>query len=167
MERYVDYERLGLGYIQSVIRWTDDCLEYFIQHDATFEMIGRKGGFLCIANTEGAPRLTCIIGDVHKKKHRKYVRLAQEKAKRLARHADHILSWQSRNKDKNQWGGAVRTPHCIFSFSGLTEMADEALMIMVAQRMREISTVKGQAASMASISGNKIWPLIEHWNPHV
>jgi hypothetical protein len=77
---------------------------------------------------------------------------AAEKAKRLAIRREDQTSWQSRNPDAHQWGGAIRVRYeftdIILSFSGHPECWDEALMLAVAVAMRWIS--KEAADAIAS-----------------
>ena len=83
----------------------------------------------------------------------KYNRLSQEKASRLFANTAHVSSFQSRNEKLDRWAGAIR---CLFplilSFSGLPELADEALMIYVAYRAGWINAEMGER--IAQISDN-------------
>jgi len=96
---------------------------------------GKTGGCFCLADGKtGAPLFPpAPIGEVPAEKAEKYLAFCQEKALRLAAHPDHLASWQSRNPDADQWGGAVRVGDLIFSISGLPEMGDEALMLIMGE----------------------------------
>lgn len=92
------------------------------------------GGYLTIADMDGAPLLIVGLGVVDMRKKAKYLRLSQEKARRLAREVrenQHVLSRQSRNPERNQWSGAVAGNFCIASFSGLPEDLDEVFAAVV------------------------------------
>lgn len=101
----------------------------------------RFGGYLCVFRRilglpngeiryEEAPFLIIRVGNPSEGKWEKYLRFAIEKAVRLISHPDHISSWQSRNEDAEQYGGAIRTPDYVLAFSGHTEKADEAILAM-------------------------------------
>jgi hypothetical protein len=91
----------------------------------------RQGGYLCVATSMGIPLLVCRIGEPDETKADKYLALCQEKARRLGANPDHDLSYQTRDPDNGQWGGAVRGHGYIVSFSGLPERLDEVLSAMV------------------------------------
>lgn len=56
-----------------------------------------------------------------------------EKATRLLEHKDHTTSYESRNPEADQWGGASENAHYIFSVSGFEEeLLDEAMTLVVA-----------------------------------
>jgi len=104
------------------------------------ELIGRFGGYLCIADMDtGIPLLTVVIGNPTSEKGTKYKQLAEEKCARLAKHRGHVSSWQTRDVDSNQFGGAVRTSRRILGFSGFPEHWDEALCVAVAVEVGEMS----------------------------
>ena len=113
---------------------------------------GRLGGFLCVLNPQiGEIVVTGLIGtEPDEKKREKYKLLAEEKARRLALHPEHQSSWESRDPDKNRWGGAIRGTRLLFSFSGLPELWDEALMLVLAVRLKEIETAAAQAIAKKS-----------------
>lgn len=105
----------------------------------------RRGGYICITerssthNPNPIPLLVADIGVVDDpKKAAKYFALSQEKAARLIVHPSHDSSWQSRNPDADQWGGAVVASSWIFSFSGFPEAFDEAVMLLLAQKLKHI-----------------------------
>jgi len=102
------------------------------QHGSAEGWEGRAGGYLCVADAKnGLPLITMLVGEVPLEKAPKYLEFCQEKAARLAGHPDHQASWQSRNPEKNQWGGAIRFGDKILSFSGLPERGDESAMLLV------------------------------------
>lgn len=94
----------------------------------------RKGGYLCIMEESvSVPLILARVGEIASDgKSAKYFGLAGEKAKRLWLIHAHSSSWQSRDEKSEQYGGAIRVNGWIFSFSGLTESADEALSLALA-----------------------------------
>ena len=119
----------------------------------------RSGGYFCLADAETVlPLLIMAVGQVPVEKAGKYLSFCQEKAKRLAEHPDHLSSWESRNPEKEQWGGAVRVGEFIFSFSGLPEMGDEAVMLAVADsHYVDTKDVTATLNKIAERSNNGLW----------
>ena len=99
----------------------------------------RFGGYFCVADEHGNPLLLIPIGSIADGKAEKYRTFCLEKAKRLASYRSHDLSRESRNPDREQWGGAVKAWPYIFSFSGFPEELDELLMFMVAVKTKTMS----------------------------
>lgn len=70
------------------------------------------------------------------------MRVANEKAARLAFYPFHLSSWESRDLSNNdpaqhKYGGAIRVPYNeIWSFAGLAEHYDEALLLLAARILR-------------------------------
>ena len=96
----------------------------------------RTGGWICVMDTSTDPYGRVVlhqrIGEVPDDKMAKYKMFALEKAQRLIRYPDHRTSYQSRNEDAEQYGGAIRLKECIIAFSGLPERWDEALVLSAA-----------------------------------
>jgi hypothetical protein len=82
----------------------------------------------------------------------KYEIVSKEKGERLFNHPEHFSSWESRDPENKQWGGAIRTLTFIFSFSGLPELGDEAVMLVSAVRLKYLSYA--DAVRIAAISNN-------------
>ena len=117
---------------------------------------GHTGGYLCISDGKnGLPLLTMLIGEVFLQKAPKYLEFCQEKAARLAGHPNHQTSWESRNPEKDWWGGAVRFEDKILSFSGLPEMGDEAAMLRVVAKHGDEACV--MARRIAKLTDNPYW----------
>ena len=113
----------------------------------------RTGGYLCVLEEEsGIPALIMKIGFVPADKKKKYFEFAQEKAGRLWVTHSHQLSFQSRDEKSNRYGGAIRARNFIFSFSGFTEEADEALCLILAVLLNQLE--KSEALALAKISRN-------------
>lgn len=114
---------------------------------------GRNGGYIYICDAEGNQLLHKKLGDPDPEKMNKYREFSREKAERLLKNSDHDLSWQSRNPDESQWGGAVRLPSGhILSFSGLPELYDEAFCATVADVMEWATQT--QLSEILEISAN-------------
>lgn len=94
---------------------------------------GKKGGWLCVSNSTGQVQAVLMIGTVpDSEKSRRYFNYCQEKAARLAEHRNHVSSWQSRDPDKDRWGGAIRCKEHILSYSGLSsDLWDEAIVLTI------------------------------------
>lgn len=121
---------------------------------------GRTGGCLHARLTDGTPLLDeLLVGQPDPAKLSKYIEFAtQEKPDRLLEHPTHILSWQSRNPDANQWGGAIILPmgvthSIVIAFSGFPEMVDEAFCLALAVQMKWVSITA--ANEIAAISSNQ------------
>lgn len=85
------------------------------------------------------------VGLVTSKRYLRCIHFANEKAVRLAQHPTHISSFQSRDESDldpmmHKYGGAIRCgslgggKHLIFSFSGFSELEDEAVCVILARR---------------------------------
>ncbi|HEV8666248.1 MAG TPA: hypothetical protein VN665_00155 [Candidatus Paceibacterota bacterium] len=126
--------------------------------DPPLKLDGKAGGCLCVTDHMGQVYLKAFIGKVPSEKLSKYWTLAEQKATRLSDHipyARHISSWQSRNPTNNHWGGAIKAPRHVYSFSGLPEMYDEAFMLLLATELSELKVE--DAAAIAAISSNPHW----------
>lgn len=119
------------------------------------ELIGKFGGYLCVADMDtGIPLLTAVIGTPSSEKGTKYQRFAEEKCSRLAKHSNHVSSWQTRDVDSLQFGGAIRTLRRILGFSGFPEPWDEALCIATALEVGEMN--EELAKKILEASGNDV-----------
>lgn len=121
--------------------------------------VGREGGYFCVADGKnGLPLLTVLIGKVPLEKALRYLNLCQEKAARLSMYPGHGSSWESRNPEENQWGGAIRVgTDFIFSLSGFPELGDEAVMLDTAWHINEPRVTLDR---IAQHSGNQYWPVL-------
>lgn len=119
----------------------------------------RDSGYFTIFDSLGSNRaimLLCEIGVCPQEKRTKYFTFSQEKATRLSQHSIHLTSWESRDPDKDMYGGAIRigpAGNLIISFSGLPELADEAVMLYVAVQLGWLRT--DRAIQRALISNNE------------
>lgn len=125
----------------------------FLQIFSGEQLKNKAGGFFCMVpvrtgeNTVRTPILIAELGMPDREKRQKYFSYCQEKAARLAAHPGHLTSWESRDPDAEQWGGAIRGRKYIFSFSGFPEMLDEIFSIAVAHELEllEDNTAQGIA----------------------
>ncbi len=118
-------------------------LEIEITEFSRVYKLGENSGYFIVIEDDedgGVIFLIIKIGECSADKARKMCASSLENAQRLVAHPEHKTSWQSRDPEKDQGGGAIRIS-CedgktyIFSFSGLTEHAEhvgEALMAYVA-----------------------------------
>jgi hypothetical protein len=146
-----------------------ECAELIIQQANRFvELVQRVSDFpkgkdsgYCVVKSSVRGRLILAfqVGECSDEKVEKYLRLANEKADRLRLFVDigHRSSWQTRD-GKDKWGGAVLAGNLIFSFSGLPELADEAVMLWTATSCNCMSPE--MAIEIARISDNKIFDAI-------
>ena len=103
------------------------------------ERAGRTGAYFTVveAGKSYSPvALTSMIFIVPEHKVQKYFSFSIEKAQRLAlkmRTTKHMSSLESRDEAADEYGGSVYVlDGLIFSLSGLTEMADEAVVLYAA-----------------------------------
>lgn len=76
--------------------------------------------------------------------------LCQKNGRRLLMNPDHVSSWQTRNAEEGQYGGAIRANDYVFSFSGLTEIADEAVLVETCLSLGLLSTLVAERIVEAS-----------------
>lgn len=157
---------LGLKEAERIVSTADVVLqEALFLFAGNKDWVGRGGGYFCLANGEnGLPLLVVPIGEVPIEKAEKYLRLCQEKAKRLGAHPEQVSSWMSRNLDLEQYGGAIRARNLIFSFSGFPELGDEAVMlgtvgVYYLAKLGQ-SRVLSEIAEIVAQSNNTYWPSL-------
>lgn len=101
----------------------------------------RYGGYLCIINKKtGKIIKTVLIGAIPIQKAKRCSTLAQEKARRVFSHLyeGHCTSYESRNHDADQWGGAIVTENLILAFSGYPEDGDTLICLSTAHAIGDI-----------------------------
>ena len=121
---------------------------------------GKEGGMFCLIKESTGELMVepTLIGTINNGKQDKYAKLCVEKANRLRTERaknSHWLSWQSRDPENEMWGGAFCDGDCIWSFSGLNEHQDEAVVIIAAHLDGRI--MNGEPQALAEISDNKIF----------
>ncbi|MFA6446241.1 MAG: hypothetical protein WCW14_03280 [Candidatus Paceibacterota bacterium] len=123
---------------------------------------------------DGRVILSSQVNICPREKFFKYFSLSLEKGQRLFTLQSHHSSFQSRDESAiitdiggneqnwGQWGGAIRLTdgHLILSLSGLPEMGDEAVMLVVAIRAGWLGG--SEAKTIATISKNPYFePLLK------
>lgn len=115
------------GLVPELLRQITICNERLQETDR------RNGGYLCVfdADQEATePPLAIIrVGEPVVERAGKYFELCQEKARRLLNNPDHLSSWQTRDLENSQYGGAIRAIGCVLGFSGCVELVDEAILV--------------------------------------
>lgn len=129
----------------------------------------RTGVYFCAKGMMSAVRDWLVnpleVGKIINGKAEKYKEYCQEKTCRTREHFfsdGHRLSWQSRNPDEEQWGGAVicrdgADGFIILACSGLPELLDEVAMLCTAVDLGLL--IPGEAEQLARISGS--WAEME------
>jgi hypothetical protein len=122
----------------------------------------KSSGYLTVFDAAGGGEIILIsrIGICPPEKAKKYLTLSLEKSGRLFSQPLHYASFQSRNPAEDKWGGAITAGSIIISFSGLSEMADEALSVYVAWNMGLIDNK--MVSFFTAISDNKYLQQICH-----
>jgi len=126
----------------------------------------RKGGVLMRAlNNFSKTGLYHIGGELTNDKIVKYLSFAQEKAHRLYSNwlrdpESFFSSFQDKDEDKRKYAGAVLfckgNPSCnIFSFSGLAQLTDEAVSLMIGKIFKYGS--EDECKRIADFSENQVF----------
>jgi hypothetical protein len=142
---------LVIGVAQSIVRHMSQILRKVGEEP-------RRFGYLTIQRRrDGRVLLVAQIGECPDNKAEKYMTLSLEKGGRLywcrsCGFKNHLSSWQSRNEKRMKYGGAICAGPFILSFSGLPELADEAVMLRLAVELNLISL--RTAYRIAKISDN-------------
>ncbi len=113
----------------------------------------RQGGYLVIRERySGIKLLVERIGKCPPADVAKYLDFAQIKGAILTESSD-ISSWQSRNPERGIWGGAIVVrDRLTISFSGLKEIIDEAVVLVLALRLSWLT--HNEVIDITEISGN-------------
>jgi hypothetical protein len=112
----------------------------------------KQSGYLAVRErTSGRLLLLKMIGECPQDDIAKFVDFAREKGSRLIAGKD-VSSWESRNPEERKWGSAIVAGGLIISFSGLKELIDEAVVLVLGLRLSWLTY--GEAANIAQISGN-------------
>ena len=110
------------------------------------ELGDSRRGYLTLMNgITGEIVFTAPFGEIPEEKNEKYFELSQEKANRLFTYVNmhlpngHTTSFESRNEEEQKYGGAIylngRQSSVILSFSGMPELIDEAMMLVLADML--------------------------------
>ena len=129
----------------------------------------RRGYLTVMDGTNGEIIFTVPFGEIPKDKQEKYFELSQEKAHRLFSQVcmnlpdGHTSSFQSRNVDEDKYGGSIylnlHSTVLILSFSGMPELIDEAMMIVLAEKVR-IEIGKSPRKKIEACYRNQYWELL-------
>lgn len=150
----------------------DQALHYCLVHLQNNDKIRQSGYFTLRDITSGRVIFTIMLGDVPKEKQEKYLNFSLEKGDRLFKNYKsnfkNFSSWQTRNPDKDLWGGAIRTDKYVLSFSGLSELLDEALVLELALIMNWVNPYR--LYEISQVSNNRFYRYfnasaaqLDHW----
>ena len=135
------------------------------------ELGDSRRGYLTLMNgVTGEIVFTVPFGEIPEEKIEKYFELSQEKANRLFTHVNmhlpngHTTSFESRNEGEQKYGGAVflngRQSSVILSFSGMTELIDEAMMLVLADQLAINIHLKG-ITRIEACKRNPYWKSLQ------
>ncbi len=129
----------------------------------------RRGYLTVMDGTSGEIIFTVPFGEIPEDKQEKYFELSQEKAHRLFSQVcmnlpdGHTSSFQSRNVEEDKYGGSIylnaQTTVLILSFSGMPELIDEAMMLVLAEKIRK-EIVKPIWTKIEACDRNQYWELL-------
>ena len=114
---------------------------------------GNQSGYFVLRRKKDCRLLMMMqIGECPSDRSEFYATLSNEKSMRLY-DQDDLSSWISRDESNYRYGGAILTTNnLILSFSGLPELADEAVMLVTALALEWINHDK--AGLIAQTSDN-------------
>ena len=129
----------------------------------------RRGYLTLMEAVNGEIVFTLPFGEIPEEKREKYYELSQEKATRLFSQVimhlpnGHTTSYESRNEEENKYGGAVYlhgySTSIILSFSGMPELIDEAMMLVLADKLaRDIRL--NQISKIEACARNPYWKTL-------
>ncbi|MBI2984054.1 MAG: hypothetical protein HYY50_00255 [Candidatus Kerfeldbacteria bacterium] len=111
----------------------------------------RNSGRLLVMTDSGTSEWN--VGIVPDDKLAKRKDIVREKAARLRRMNNQrgdVLSWQSKDEANEQFGGAAFARDVIVAFTGLPQLADEAVSLAVLVRLRALSVAPARQYSLIS-----------------
>lgn len=113
----------------------------------------KNSGYIAVVlRSNGRLILHAQIGNCPEDKARKYRDLSLEKAERVCA-TKTISSWATRDPKKEKYGGGIATSKYAIGFSGMPEVADEALVIVLAEKLGLLSPE--EAKNIIAISKNE------------
>jgi hypothetical protein len=130
--------KIWVSDVGEILRYLETALDELSKNGGMAENKNR-GYFSIRRRGDGRILLLAQIGECPSDKEDKYKTLCLEKGWRLFRKKRHLSSWQSRNEKANKYAGAICAGPLIFSFSGLSELVDEAAMLLIAFDLGVIS----------------------------
>jgi hypothetical protein len=123
----------------------------------------KSGYFTLICALTGRVLFQCLIGECLNEKASENRHFSEEKGKRLYRRRcqglTEISSWQSKDDAATQYAGAIYISGLILSFSGLPELADEAVMLCLAKKTGWAKPE--QIAEIVAISENSVYSQLK------
>ncbi len=139
----------------------------------------RRGCLTILSVPTGEILFTIPFGEcseVPPEKWDKYFELSQEKATRLFSQVNmhlpngHTSSFESRNEEEDKYGGAIYSDchhhQHIFSFSGMPELIDEAMMLVLAKKLAQ-DTGSAIVTKIEALERNPYWKeLYEKFYDH-
>lgn len=119
-----------------------DCVGLFLKLLQDNNLTQRKhcGGCLRITPKDNYLKtlLLVVCGQIDMEKLQKYADVSAEKVTRTITEMD-LSSAQSRTPADGMWGGAIIAGNLCFSFSGLEERNDHAMMLLLALELNKLS----------------------------
>lgn len=139
--------------VQELVRFFDKVRKLHDRpgHGGYFTIADSRSGFVHRMQGIGDPETQKVFRYQHNS--------AEEKVRRLAGNPEHRSSFQSADlhlpaAERTRFAGSIRVgADLIFSFSGLPELLDEAVMLVLAVRTKFLS--REEAAEIAMISKNE------------
>jgi hypothetical protein len=129
----------------------------------------RRGYLTLMDGIKGEIAFTVPFGEIPAEKSEKYFKLSQEKATRLFSQVNmhlpngHTTSFESRNTENEEYGGAIyincRSTIFILSFSGMPELIDEAMMLVLTAKLVE-DIGKPVMTKIEACKRNPYWKLL-------
>ncbi|MBI2107423.1 hypothetical protein HYT57_05555 [Candidatus Woesearchaeota archaeon] len=130
----------------------------------------KSGGFLTVVLDDFSRIFILEVGTYDTVKKDKYIRFSQEKAYRLysdwlRNPSETVSSWQSRQPEIDRYGGAVlfdnprKGLHSLVSFSGLNELTDEAISLMMGDQL----DLKVDVERVIGISNNEVYRQMRNY----
>lgn len=150
------YVRIGNARLEQIVIYASKIVEAFVNYPGNPKP-ERKGGYLTIRDRiSGIVLLVALIGGCSADKVNDYLVFSQEKGWRLFLNYGHLSSFQTRNENEKKWAGAIVAGNYIISFSGLPELGDEAVMIVLASKLGWLDSETAKA--IVAISSNPFFP---------
>lgn len=152
--------QIGKETIQTVLNEASLMMDLFINLPGNPKPDRQGGYFTIVDRAIEQVLLVSRIGQIKTEEANNYLLFSQEKARRLMLSPDHISSWQSRDPKNDKWGGAIKTPEFILSFSGLPELGDEAVMLLTAWDLNWLKSA--EVLLIAEKSSNHFVKALSH-----
>jgi hypothetical protein len=161
------FGNFDLRTLQQIMEAAEQCLTTVLNSELYPEPL-RQGGYLSIRDGNSNDiLLVLLVGDVGPTERMRHYHQSLEKGNRLFQHLRtferHVSSSETRDPEKARFGGAIAAYRneqpLVVSFSGLTEQADEALMLALCINMQWLS--RSFAYDIATNYKNTLYTTIE------